>query len=205
MLIWSNLYPKQARTPSVRVLYLAYQHASKSPHTQQYSHLHACMTLSLSLCISCRWWCIWKDYSGYGSTALHTAAGTHRRPGDISNSKLLADPETGRLLDNLAEGEDFVIVTAGSWQKLYSWYGGGPVIQRTATLEGLAPHNKRPRVTLYPLKLEACYAGQHKWIEVEQTVSVMCSCSRGSNLSSRSGCCSPDTTVHLVDVWWTDV
>lgn len=65
-------------------------------------------------------------------------------------------------------------VTADSWSLLHRWYGGGASITRTAVMEGLAPHSKRPRVMLYPMRLEVCWGGKPnevKTIEAEKHVS----------------------------------
>lgn len=68
----------------------------------------------------------------------------------------------------------FLQVTSDSWSLLHRWYGGGPPITRTAVMEGLAPNSKRPRVMLYPLRLEVCWGGKPnevKTIEAEKHVS----------------------------------
>lgn len=65
-------------------------------------------------------------------------------------------------------------VTSESWSLLHSWYGGGPSITRTAVMEGLGPNTKKPRVMLYPMKLEVCWGGklnEVKTIEAEKHVS----------------------------------
>jgi hypothetical protein len=51
-------------------------------------------------------------------------------------------------------------VTSDSWTLLQRWYGGGPAIAPTAVMGGLAPNSKRPRVMLYPRRLEVCWGGK---------------------------------------------
>lgn len=96
-------------------------------------------------------------------------------PDAIDNSDIITGAyQSSELRQNLEEGTHFVIVTAQSWNLLHTWYGGGPAITRTAVMEGLAPNTKRPRVMLYPMKLEVCWSGKPleiKTLEAEKSVS----------------------------------
>lgn len=65
-------------------------------------------------------------------------------------------------------------MTSDSWSLLHGWYGGGPSITRHAVMEGLAHNTKRPRVMLYPWKLQVCWGGKPnevKTVEAEKHVS----------------------------------
>lgn len=97
-------------------------------------------------------------------------------PDEIDNTDIITGAhQSSELRQNLEEGIHFVIVTAQSWNLLHAWYGGGPAITRTAVMEGLAPNTKRPRVMLYPMKLEVCWSGKPleiKTLEAEKSVSA---------------------------------
>ncbi|KIY94279.1 Putative ubiquitin carboxyl-terminal hydrolase 11 [Monoraphidium neglectum] len=58
------------------------------------------------------------------------------------------------LKQELEAGKDYVVVSDKTWRLVTLWYGGGPAIERTAVLEGLAPHAKKPRINLCPMRLE---------------------------------------------------
>lgn len=82
-------------------------------------------------------------------------------------------------------------MTSESWSLLHNWYGGGPSITRTAVMEGLGPNTKRPRVMLYPMKLEVCWGGKPsevKAIEAEKHVSAATAEGLGWFLLSRPAC-----------------
>jgi DUSP domain len=79
-------------------------------------------------------------------------------PGPINNACLT--DANGGLLPGLRENTQFAVVTSGTWALLHAWYGGGPAIMRPTLLEGLAPHSKRPRVMLYPIRLDVCWSGR---------------------------------------------
>ncbi|KAG7386074.1 hypothetical protein PHYPSEUDO_000666 [Phytophthora pseudosyringae] len=49
----------------------------------------------------------------------------HPRPGAIANGDICANERLGTLKPGLAEGEDFILVTAGVWMRLVQVYGGG--------------------------------------------------------------------------------
>jgi hypothetical protein len=128
---------------------------------------------------SCSWWNDWCAYTRYkqqpadSSSLSDSDAELQPPPLEIDNSAIV-DNNSGDLQRNLEENSHFVIVTSQSWELLHSWYGGGPVVSRTAVLEGLAPHTKRARVMLYPIKLRVVWSGKPReirTIEAEQKAS----------------------------------
>ena len=55
--------------------------------------------------------------------------GLGSRPGPIDNSDLIGEFE-GEIKLNLMQNHDFLLVPPNIWDKLYEWYGGGPIISR---------------------------------------------------------------------------
>ena len=97
------------------------------------------------------------------------------------------------IQENLKEGEDYVIVTANTWRSFKQWYGGGPDISRRAFLEGLAPNSKRPRVRLYPWKLEIWFSKEkHKILEADKSVGEKAS----DDVELRLPECLPGARLH---------
>lgn len=80
---------------------------------------------------------VWGDWIAEWQLYVSTGEG---RPGRIDNAALLSD--TAEACDDsdyspalatlLLEGIDYVLVSESVWQKLVSWYGGGPAIRREA-------------------------------------------------------------------------
>ncbi|CAI5739408.1 unnamed protein product [Peronospora destructor] len=52
------------------------------------------------------------------------------RPGPIANSNISANDQSGTLRRDLAEGQDFVLVSCAVWKRLVQAYGGGPEFPR---------------------------------------------------------------------------
>lgn len=159
------------------------QHKVPSP-AQQADEIEAAEAKDISegeqmYLVSEGWWAQWCAYTRYkqppaaeGDAADAAGSDSPEVPPPIDNSDIVYD---SKLRDNLEEGRDFVIVTADSWSLLHRWYGGGASITRTAVMEGLAPHSKRPRVMLYPMRLEVCWGGKPnevKTIEAEKHETV---------------------------------
>ena len=55
---------------------------------------------------------------------------------DLLQAEQPANNPTALLKDGMREDEDFHVVGEAAWQKLHSWYGGGPAICRAAVAEG---------------------------------------------------------------------
>jgi hypothetical protein len=151
--------------------------------------------------LSSAWWDGWRTHSGYeppgggangggsGAAAAQDAAAAAAAdappapgaPGRVDNRPLLENGgaralgpsgAASQLKQELEEGRDYVVVRAATWQLLSGWYGGGPEIERTAVLEGLAPNSKKPRINLYPMRLEVwCYNEKEpKFLEADAGV-----------------------------------
>jgi hypothetical protein len=143
------------------------------------------------------WWDGWRAYTGYAGAPAAAGAGgapppppapdapppsPPAAPGRVQNRGLLeggalhlsssGNPQPS-LKPELEEGRDYAVVRAATWQLLTGWYGGGPAIERTAVLEGLAPNSKKPRINLYPMRLEIwCYSEKAcKYLEADAGVS----------------------------------
>lgn len=147
--------------------------------------------------VTSSWWDGWCSYTGYEAGAPAAAASSNAAaageaeasappaeaspppaPGIIDNRPLLEAPISSSsicspvLKRELEEGRDYVVVRAGTWKLLRSWYGGGPVIERTVVLEG-PPNSKKPRINLIPMRLEVwCYNERTpKYLEADSAVS----------------------------------
>jgi hypothetical protein len=98
-----------------------------------------------------------------------SAAAAVPSPGPIDNSSLLsAGP---KLKEHLNEGRDYVVLSSSSWNVLKDWYGSGTEIGRTAVMEGVAPHSKRPRVVVYPIQLDVWHSDKEvKPMQADQSV-----------------------------------
>lgn len=86
--------------------------------------------------VNAGWWCQWCDYVNFtnSSSALDISRGSvfpgrriseeevtfYEKPGKICNLKLL--DKNARLLSNLVEHYDFVVVDQEIWKHLSSWY-----------------------------------------------------------------------------------
>ncbi|GFR46722.1 hypothetical protein Agub_g8345, partial [Astrephomene gubernaculifera] len=143
---------------------------------------------SVGYLVSTTWWNAWVQYSGYSgpsaesaSTLMQLSGGGSPRPGPISNTDLLppghtvdqkpllpgseATPraEDVPLRPDLVEQQDFIVVSEASWQRLHSWYSGGPVIARRVVADpapgpsGCSGVARWTRVALYPLRFEVSY------------------------------------------------
>ena len=98
------------------------------------------------------WWSSWIQYI-HGADAdqvLHA-----QRPGAINNSNLMEDDEL-RLLSNLTEKKEYMIISESLWNAIYHWYGGGPVISRRV----IRASNKNLELELYPLLLHICLCNE---------------------------------------------
>ncbi|KAL1541002.1 ubiquitin-specific protease [Salvia divinorum] len=117
--------------------------------------------------ITQRWWQDWLEYVSQtsivndGSSSEHqgsVSSSALKKPSCIDNSDLIdeavyEDSATGiELHDTLVEGTDYILLPKEVWNKLHSWYGGGPVLARKVINTGLS--KKELSVEVYPLRLE---------------------------------------------------
>ncbi|KAJ6801470.1 ubiquitin carboxyl-terminal hydrolase 5 [Iris pallida] len=117
--------------------------------------------------ITHRWWQRWLDYvnqemtssgNGYSSHNYEsTCTSNLKRPSAIDNSDLIYDATSEvsnveiELHDTLLEGRDYILLPQEVWDKLYGWYGGGPVLPRKAINSGFSQTDLA--IEVYPLRL----------------------------------------------------
>ncbi|KAJ0241532.1 B3 DNA binding domain-containing protein [Hirschfeldia incana] len=86
--------------------------------------------------ISNRWWQKWIEYvnqdqqcnTNDGSEHCDSAGSiTLEKPSMIDNSDLI-NSSSAEIIDTLEEGRDYVLLPEEVWNKLHSWYGGGPAL-----------------------------------------------------------------------------
>ncbi len=71
-------------------------------------------------------------------------------PGQIDNSDLVGE-SADELLKDMQEQYNYVAVPKAAWEKLYSWYGGGPVFRRSVIGQG---RSEQAVIEMYPLRFE---------------------------------------------------
>ena len=98
------------------------------------------------------WWSSWIQY--IHGTDVDKVLHVHR-PGSINNSNLMENDQL-RLLSNLTEKKEYMIITDALWNAIYHWYGGGPVISRRV----IRASNKKLELELYPLLLHICMCNE---------------------------------------------
>ncbi|KAE8683924.1 Ubiquitin carboxyl-terminal hydrolase 9 [Hibiscus syriacus] len=81
------------------------------------------------------------------------------RPGPIDNSNIVENGNDTDCKENeiqlrrmLMEGQDYVLVPQGVWEKLHEWYQGGPALPRKMILQGVL--HRKFDVEVYPLCLK---------------------------------------------------
>ncbi|KAE8662005.1 Ubiquitin carboxyl-terminal hydrolase 10 [Hibiscus syriacus] len=81
------------------------------------------------------------------------------RPGPIDNSDIVENGNDSNCKENeiqlrrmLMEGQDYVLVPQGVWEKLHEWYQGGPALPRKMILQGVL--HRKFDVEVYPLCLK---------------------------------------------------
>lgn len=95
--------------------------------------------------VSNRWFTKWQKYVGEeagvyefkdSSTDKQASPLTKpgERPGPIDNTDIVTN---GDLSRTLVEGSDYVLVPQGVWDKLHSWYKGGPPLPRKMISQGI--------------------------------------------------------------------
>uniref|UniRef100_A0A2N9HE33 Uncharacterized protein n=1 Tax=Fagus sylvatica TaxID=28930 RepID=A0A2N9HE33_FAGSY len=116
------------------------------------------------------WWQHWIEYvnqeqsnnTNDGSSVTehgdYIGSSSLKRPAVIDNSDLIYDAaseETSigvEIHDTLLEGRDYVLLPQEVWSQLYSWYGGGPTLERKVIGSGLS--QTELAVEVYPLRLQ---------------------------------------------------
>ncbi|GMY19689.1 ubiquitin carboxyl-terminal hydrolase 5 isoform X1, partial [Fagus crenata] len=116
------------------------------------------------------WWQHWIEYvnqeqsnnTNDGSSVTehgdYVGSSSLKRPAVIDNSDLIYDAaseETSigvEIHDTLLEGRDYVLLPQEVWSQLYSWYGGGPTLERKVIGSGLS--QTELAVEVYPLRLQ---------------------------------------------------
>lgn len=117
--------------------------------------------------ITQRWWQDWLEYVNQSqmsttndgsSSEHHDSMPALKRPSSIDNSDLIYEPTSENsslaieLHDTLVEGTDYILLPEGVWNKLYEWYGGGPILARKVINSGLS--QTELSVEVYPLRLQ---------------------------------------------------
>ncbi|GKV28911.1 hypothetical protein SLEP1_g37898 [Rubroshorea leprosula] len=120
--------------------------------------------------ITQKWWQYWISYvnqdqqnngndgSSISANSDSPGSSAFKRPGGIDNSDLVSDAALGdasigiEIHDSLLEGRDYVLLPQEVWSQLYSWYGGGPTLERKVISSGLS--KTELTVEVYPLRLQ---------------------------------------------------
>ena len=82
----------------------------------------------------------------YSSVSMEIRHG--RRPGKIDQSDILSGVSKTSLCSTIFQNQDYVIINKKMWDYLYSWYGGGPAIERYVVKDG-----NRLELELHPVTL----------------------------------------------------
>ena len=110
--------------------------------------------------LSKSWWSKWEAYAkseqshdrtnhhmvDYSSVSVKIRHG--RRPGKIDQSDILSGVSKTSLCSTIFQNQDYVIINKKMWDYLYSWYGGGPAIERYVVKDG-----SRLELELHPITL----------------------------------------------------
>ncbi|XVF53187.1 hypothetical protein PTKIN_Ptkin05aG0080200 [Pterospermum kingtungense] len=127
---------------------------------------------NLYFVISSRWFQRWERFVGIdangdlieneSSDSRHfdgASSMVAERPGPIDNSDIVQNGSDCDCKENeiqlrrgLMEGQDYVLVPQGVWEKLHEWYKGGPALPRKMISQGI--HHKNFDVEVYPLCLK---------------------------------------------------
>ena len=96
--------------------------------------------------ISLSWFNNWKIAIGYENFQPR-----NMEIKEIDNSNLLYK---GELRGNIIENADFVILTEPVWEKLYSWYGGGPELKVDVLFD---PDEKKCIACVHSIEVQVYY------------------------------------------------
>ena len=89
-------------------------------------------------------------------------------PGEIDN-KVLFD-SNNCLKSNLSQRSDYVIVSRSRWEKLISWYKGGPAVEVPVILN---PKDKEPIVIVNKKNLKFHYEDKKEKIETHNYETIL--------------------------------
>lgn len=123
---------------------------------------------NLYFLVSTRWYRSWERYVcgdepssdniSFDSQHMNGVSSKRaERPGPIDNSNIIQNDNASSEGDdlevrrNLEEGQDYVLVPQQVWEKLFSWYKGGPALPRKMICEGIV---NEKRVEVFPLCLK---------------------------------------------------
>ncbi|KAK8585998.1 hypothetical protein V6N13_130524 [Hibiscus sabdariffa] len=127
---------------------------------------------NLYFVISSSWFQRWERYVGIdvdenlignqSSDSRHingASSAMAERPGPIDNTDIVENGNNSDSKENemqlrrmLMEGQDYVLVPQGVWEKLHEWYKGGPALPRKMILQGVL--HRKFDVEVYPLCLK---------------------------------------------------
>ncbi|XP_077370232.1 ubiquitin carboxyl-terminal hydrolase 11 isoform X2 [Festucalex cinctus] len=94
-----------------------------------------------------RWYQQWKEFVESGDQ-------NSLFPGQIDNVELFEDGDSYHLKERLVENEDFVLLPAGVWHKLLSWYG---ITEQQPPLERkVVDLPSTLKVEVYPVEIFLC-------------------------------------------------
>ncbi|XP_055366418.1 ubiquitin carboxyl-terminal hydrolase 11 isoform X2 [Betta splendens] len=108
----------------------------------------ALVSTSLGYVIEHRWFEQWKEFVQTGDQNSSSF------PGQIDNTDLFEDLDSYHLKERLVENEEFVLVPAEAWHKLFSWYGmvdGQPPLERK-----VVDLPSTLKVEVYPVEIFLC-------------------------------------------------
>jgi ubiquitin carboxyl-terminal hydrolase 4/11/15 len=120
--------------------------------------------------IGLRWFNSWKRYVDYpqdryssGMHQFHTSrdSSDSPTPGPIESKHLLED-DGEELRKNIHENHDFTILNKATWDKLFEWYGGGPVISRLCVAS--ARWQNQASIELRKYRIQVIWSRQPKKI-----------------------------------------
>eukprot|EP00761_Pharyngomonas_kirbyi_P014093 gb/GECH01014123.1/.p1 GENE.gb/GECH01014123.1/~~gb/GECH01014123.1/.p1 ORF type:complete len:968 (+),score=294.85 gb/GECH01014123.1/:1-2904(+) len=128
--------------------------------------------------IDVTWFNNWKNYVGYNneedqysenSCDSHTVENTvEQHPGPIDNSSLVnSSYGNPKLTFGKQEKIDFEILPEQAWNCLYSWYGGGPIIDREVIAVGMED-NIEYRIELFPFFIHLAFYEKKKQLVFEE-------------------------------------
>jgi len=103
------------------------------------------------------WWTSWQRYVQYNQSYAYSL--TAERPGPIDNSNLL--DAAGDLKVEVSERYHFIFIPKAAWDLLFSWYQGGPLIDRVCIKSW-----NQTTIELRKLKLSVIWSRQPKNIVI---------------------------------------
>lgn len=101
--------------------------------------------------ISAQWWNHWKEI-----TRLDTSLSSN----PINNDRLI---KNGHFDQDKREGRDFLVLTKDVWDKLFEWFGGGPVVTVP-----VANNQGKPVPVLRMLNLTCHFQDRKETIEISR-------------------------------------